>query len=151
MNIKTMVVGFLFNPALDVVTLMVKDRPEWQVGRLNGIGGAMHEDEDGIEAMIREFREETGVVTVEEDWIHFANLNALAPDGWQVQCFCGAIEHIPMKQPRETEEPGRYQITHPVFWEHAMVNNLRWLIPMALDVLSNGAKAPLMVQVEYSR
>lgn len=143
-----MVVGFLFNPTLDVVTLIRKDRPKWQAGKLNGIGGRMNEDEDGIDAMIREFREETGVETTEEDWIQFANLNG---PGWQVQCFCGTREHNPTKQPCETEWPGRW-LMNDSFWENDMVNNTRWLIAMALDILNNGnANAPVMAQIEYSR
>lgn len=42
------------------VALMRKNRPQWQVGKLNGIGGKIEDGETAAEAMRREFQEETG-------------------------------------------------------------------------------------------
>ena len=55
------VVGFLFNPDMTEVVLIKKNRPDWQKGLLNGVGGKIESGEDPITAMIREFKEETGV------------------------------------------------------------------------------------------
>ena len=56
------VVGFCFDPSLHHVVLVRKNRPEWQKGRLNGVGGHIEEsDPDAKYAMDREFGEETGV------------------------------------------------------------------------------------------
>lgn len=50
-----------------------KNRPEWQAGRLNGVGGKVETtDADGHAAMVREFTEETGVLV--PTWHHFASL-----------------------------------------------------------------------------
>ena len=61
-----MVVGFMFTPDRSRVVLIKKLRPTWQVGLLNGVGGRVREGEPPMQAMIREFEEETGVR--EENW-----------------------------------------------------------------------------------
>ena len=53
--------GFMFDPAYERVLLMVKKRPAWQEGLLNGIGGKIESGESCLEAMNREFFEETGL------------------------------------------------------------------------------------------
>lgn len=57
---KEYVVGYIFDMN-NKVALIQKERPDWQKGRLNGIGGKIEPGEKPIEAMIREFKEETGV------------------------------------------------------------------------------------------
>jgi len=57
---KHYVMGFIFNETGDKVLLMRKNKPEWQAGRWNGIGGKIKEDEFSLEAMRRECEEETG-------------------------------------------------------------------------------------------
>lgn len=55
------VVGFLFSHSMRDVVLIKKNKPEWQAGRYNGVGGKIEEGEMPFEAMCREFREEAGV------------------------------------------------------------------------------------------
>ena len=38
-HLKKWVVGFIFNSDMDHVLLINKNRPDWQIGFLNGIGG----------------------------------------------------------------------------------------------------------------
>jgi 8-oxo-dGTP diphosphatase len=65
---KKYVVGFMFSPDKQFVALIKKNRPEWQAGKLNGIGGKIEDGETPRAAMVREFQEETGVRTYNEDW-----------------------------------------------------------------------------------
>lgn len=51
--------GFLFYECYCV--LIKKNRPDWQQGQLNGIGGKVKKDELVIDAMVREFNEEAGI------------------------------------------------------------------------------------------
>ena len=51
-------VGFEFTASNDLVLLIRKNRPEWQKGKLNGIGGHIKVGETPLEAMRREFEEE---------------------------------------------------------------------------------------------
>jgi len=71
---KKYVVGLCFNSAMDSIVLIRKNRPKWQRGLLNGVGGHIEDGEAAITAMVREFREETGVVTGNADWLHVLTL-----------------------------------------------------------------------------
>lgn len=68
------VVGFMFNDEMTGLCLIEKNRPAWQNGFLNGIGGKIDGRETALEAMIREFQEETGVLTKAKDWSHVCTL-----------------------------------------------------------------------------
>jgi 8-oxo-dGTP diphosphatase len=50
------VVGFLFNESLDQIALIRKEKPDWQRGKINGIGGKIEENESPEQAMRREFK-----------------------------------------------------------------------------------------------
>lgn len=64
-------VGFAFfaHPNEQVQCLLIrKNRPDWQKGKLNGVGGKIKEAESSMDCMIREFKEETDVDTTKDDW-----------------------------------------------------------------------------------
>lgn len=140
---KNYVVGFLFGEN-DLgerwVLLIQKARPEWQRGRLNGVGGKIEADETPLEAMAREFEEETGV----EDavaWDRFATLSDRR--GYAVHFFrAWASEEVLKRAQINTltrDEPVRRFAVggwgHPGGFACAesAISNLNWLIPMALD------------------
>ena len=56
---KRYVLGFYFDG--DRVLLINKTKPEWQRGKLNGLGGTVESGEAPILGMVREFREESGL------------------------------------------------------------------------------------------
>lgn len=58
----------------DNVLLIEKQRPEWQKGRLNGVGGKIEPGEADSSAMIREFAEETGLMTYGFQWKHVCTM-----------------------------------------------------------------------------
>lgn len=66
------VIGFLFSPSLDRVILIRKKRPEWQAEKWNAPGGKVETGESFIEAVAREFHEETGLLFPLTEWHHFA-------------------------------------------------------------------------------
>jgi 8-oxo-dGTP diphosphatase len=68
------VVGFLFSTDRRWVSLIQKNRPEWQAGKYNGIGGKVEPGESIHDAMEREFYEETGVTVPWNEWNEFALL-----------------------------------------------------------------------------
>ncbi len=70
------VVGFRFSPDLRRVVLIRKNRPDWQKGLLNGVGGRIEADETPERAMAREFAEEAGEATAPRDWTLFATLSS---------------------------------------------------------------------------
>lgn len=82
------VLGFIFSGTMQQVLLMKKERPTWQKGFLNGIGGRCHVGEDPEVAMHRETDEEIGVNSV--PW-HLA-LTFEGPD--YIVYVYGACDHM---------------------------------------------------------
>lgn len=119
------VLGFAFN--FGRVLLLKKQSPEWQRGRLNGVGGKIEAGETPIEAMVREFAEETGAKTSAKHWSLYARMHG---ENWECHVFrinltMGEAEEV-MKT--EDEEP----IWVPVDEiPHNTLNNVKYLIGMA--------------------
>jgi 8-oxo-dGTP diphosphatase len=74
-KMKRYVLGFAFDEKQKAVVLVLKNRPDWQKDKYNGIGGKIEPDESPIHAMVREFYEETGMQTNKHDWNCFAKMN----------------------------------------------------------------------------
>lgn len=122
------VCGFLFSEDESKVALIVKQKPAWQAGRMNGIGGKLEVGETHFEAMSREFLEETGVSIFPEQWNKFANVEG---KDWVVFFMRAMSDKVYECRTMETEE-----IVVVNVYEIGTLNvipNLKWLIPMALD------------------
>ena len=61
------VVGLIFDASLENVILIKKNRPDWQIGKLNGIGGKVEPDETAEDAIVRECFEESDLML--SDWV----------------------------------------------------------------------------------
>ena len=92
--------GFVTDPTGQNVLLIEKRRPSWQAGRLNGIGGKLEGDEDGLAAMRRECSEETGLAI--DDWSQFDEFRF---EGGSVQVFWATADLT--KAQATTDEPLR--------------------------------------------
>ena len=69
---QSYVLGFAFSENKEQVVLIEKLRPDWQKGFHNGVGGKIETtDKSSVAAMVREFEEETGLMTAESDWERF--------------------------------------------------------------------------------
>jgi len=129
------VLGFAFDsPEKEVdvntkVALIRKSRPDWQKGILNGIGGHIEKGENPLEAQIREFKEETGLLIPKEKWLRVTSFGCL---DWNVTVF--KAFDIPLHKLRTCtdEEVIVFNAFHIPF-EEKILFNLRWLIPMCLD------------------
>lgn len=118
------------------VILIRKNKPEWQRGKLNGVGGKIDAFETAPEAMCREFFEETGLAAL--GWTKFAHLE-----------FQDSIVHFyqttvdPLwdfsKSP-EAEKIEEWDVNEllngtagrPGGRATDLIPNLKWLIPLAL-------------------
>ena len=120
-----MVVGFAFTPDLQQVVLIRKRRPEWQAGRLNGVGGKIEEQETPRQAMSREFDEEAGVRIPPAEWAPFA---VLTGDGYRVHFF--ATINAKELRSRTDEIVEVHRTLQLPYGE--MIRNLAWLIPMGM-------------------
>ncbi|WP_034343629.1 NUDIX hydrolase [Deinococcus misasensis] len=119
------VLGFLFDVDGSQVALIHKNRPEWQKGRLNGIGGKIEWGEHPLEAMVREFQEETGLYL--PIWEHFATLRG---GSFEVFCFVAHSRDIHQVQSCTDEHVEVFPVAD---LPHHTLFNLKYLIPLALD------------------
>lgn len=131
------VVGFLFSPNREQVVLILKNRPSWQKGLLNGVGGHCIENEIARDAMIREFKEETGVLI--GNWTCFA-VGINTEDTVEVlfyKAFNKEYENV-----KSVTDEELYIIDVNDFIRNAenfpSIFNIRWLIQLALDDKTSG-------------
>lgn len=85
------VCGFAFSPDETEVAVILKNRPTFLAGKYNGIGGKVESDEGIYEAMVREFKEEAGVPTEEDDWCVLGSMKFLETFDKAVVYFFKAI------------------------------------------------------------
>lgn len=124
----TYVLGFAFD--LDgAVALIRKTKPAWQKGKLNGIGGKVEDRELPVEAMEREFLEETGINIPALAWREYATMYSGAHI---IHCFTARL--FERDRPLISGEEGKADWYHPLSpgGRPDALPNLSWLIPMAL-------------------
>jgi 8-oxo-dGTP diphosphatase len=112
------------------VALIEKTKPEWQAGKLNGVGGKIEPGETSHQAMVREFKEETGVDALQ--WTPLISLRA--SDDATVHFFYATCEDAELQSLTE-EKVAWYPVAEllSLRLSVSMIPNLRWLIPMAFD------------------
>lgn len=125
---REMVVGFYFN-AFEEVLLIRKNRPEWQKGKLNGIGGHIEKGETPLEAMEREFGEETGI-KADSPWDHFVTMTG---SDWRVYFYRAfSLDSFP-----DIDSPTDEEIITISMKDNLpenIISNLGWLLPLACDM-----------------
>lgn len=123
---KQYVLGFLFNPEKTEVVLIKKNRPSWQAGKINGIGGLIEDNELLARAMKREFEEETGLEI--SDWHYFATMDCVS---CIVHCFNASSEDYRKVKSNTDEEIIIIEIAK--LHLHPIISNISWLVNMAID------------------
>lgn len=130
------VCGFLgMNGPKGSVALIKKQRPPWQFGLLNGIGGHIEKGESPLKAMRREFYEETGLRYLE--WTLFLILDGpgFFPK-WRVYFFRKLLYGEKPKLSQLTSEKVSWFNTQKI-QDLSTINNLKWIVPMALNPIYN--------------
>lgn len=140
MNRKDYVIGFMFSEDGGQVVLIEKEKPDWQKGKLNAPGGKIEPEETPVEAMVREFKEETGYQTTTSDWAHFARMEGNNDGGegqFFVECFAitGDVQQVSTQEEEKIWVMSTSDITR---LGHKMIENLPWLMHMAIDHLNDG-------------
>jgi 8-oxo-dGTP diphosphatase len=139
---KNYVLGFLFNESMDSIVLIKKTKPDWQNGKLNGIGGKIEPHEPNpIDAMVREFEEETSVKTKNDDWKRFVVMTGI---NWQVFCYFTKNENYFNNVKTTTEEEIVKISVSDVTVLNNVLKNLKWMIYLAIDFQNK--KSPVLVE-----
>ena len=121
----TYVLALLFTADRRGVVLMRKTRPAWQAGRVNALGGKLHPGESPLEAARREVREEAGVDVA--DWEEFCVWDDPVYRMHAVRAFDDAARSA------RTAEDQEVFLADVGALPPALIDNLRWLLPLALD------------------
>lgn len=119
------VAGLLFSDQGDRVALIRKNRPEWQNGLLNGVGGKIEANESPIQAMNREFMEEAG------SKVNWSFAFCLGNSFYRVHFYTAkssaALENLKSQTDEEISIFSTLQLPEN------LIPNLKWIIPLILD------------------
>jgi 8-oxo-dGTP pyrophosphatase MutT (NUDIX family) len=146
-KMKEYVVGFALDSHFNVI-LIRKNRPDWQAGKLNGVGGRIEEGETPMQAMIREFEEETG--TYIREWTPLFVLNSLKPSESIIHFYRTFVSDVTLEGIEKlggiTDEkivvenltkllPHNLQTSFQPPEGKQVVNGLTWMLPLAAHQL----------------
>ena len=119
------VLALLFTPDGRRVVLMRKTRPAWQAGRVNALGGKLLAGESALDAARREVREEAGVDVAA--WEEFLVWDDPVYRMHAVRAFDDAAHRA------RTAEDQEVFLADAQALPPELIDNLRWLVPLALD------------------
>jgi 8-oxo-dGTP diphosphatase len=133
--------GLVFDSTCTKVLLMHKTRPDWQKGKLNGIGGKVEEGEDNLGCMVRETFEETGLLIPPDEWVNFASIK----DTYGLVGVYAAVYKGLLSDAKTAEDQKVEWILVSSLPEN-VIRNLTWLIPAGLDVIENKSFKKILVE-----
>lgn len=119
------VAGLLYSDMGDRVALVKKNRPEWQAGYYNAIGGKIEPGETSQDAMRREFLEEAGV-DVEWDFRF-----TLGNDRFKVHFYSAFSDELLLQVTTLTDEP--IEVVYTSYLPHHTIQNVTWIVPLLKD------------------
>ena len=131
-QMKKYTLGFIFNSSMDKVLLVHKLSPEWQRGKLNGLGGKLEPGEGGLDCIVREVREESGLSTEKDAWVRLGNL---ASDDWSVDVF--ALVYTGNSNDARSLEKEKVEWFAVQKLPANVIDNLPWLVAFAIDKLKS--------------
>lgn len=147
-KVSRYVVGFMFDQSMEEVALIRKNKPEWQAGLLNGVGGKIEPNESALFAMRREFLEEAGSET-DGMWNPFCSMSGKNNDGerFEIEFFyaIGALAVLKSQESEKLEIHRSYRICGGA---EKTIGNLPWLIAAALD-FGRGVHPPFKIIAYY--
>lgn len=143
---KKYVTGFLFSKNAGHLVLIKKINPSWQYGLFNGVGGKVEANELSVDAMVREFIEETGVTIHKADWTCYAKI--YRPHCYDVDVY---FAHSDLAFSAKTIEQEQVHIIKLSELPSNIIPNLRWLIPLALDKQADFSTPVLLQEVSQAR
>lgn len=144
--VKTYVLGFCFSRDRSSVALVIKNRPDWQAGKVNGIGGKVElQDTTDIsshfsflpgkqfyQAMFREFKEEAGIEVLNWDLFATMTFNDDILGGKAiVKCFRAFTDDVYFANTQESEQIVIVRLED--LNSYPLLMNVPMLIEMALN------------------
>ncbi len=130
------VVGLAFNADKSELILIHKIHgPKCVLDKWNGVGGKIEPNEQAIDAMIREFQEETGVRSLHGDWEQFCVIQSSVH---QVVFFWAANDKFMNAETTTDENVHKFFLGHPPTSKvknlpEKIMGNLMWMVPLVCD------------------
>jgi 8-oxo-dGTP diphosphatase len=124
---KEYVAGLLFSTDFSNIAVVLKNRPDWQAGKFNAIGGKIEPGETPSQAIEREFFEETGLRVPESSWQHTVELGG---DGWR--CYFYRTFGDP-RQCRTMEDETIHILPISEVLLANLVPNFRWILTLNMS------------------
>jgi len=116
------------------ILLILKNRPEFMKGLYNAIGGHIEDGETPLDALVREFKEETSIITFHSQWRKFSTVKfSNEREDITLNCFTlmRSIQESEIDY-KATDEKLKL-IPDYKLDEFVLVRNLQWLIPLSTD------------------
>lgn len=134
---KESVLGFIFNDTLNKVLLILKKRPIYQAGFMNGIGGKVEEGETQLEALKREVFEECNLEIEQTRWNKIGDFGGT--DHWNVGVFFSVLsdEELSRAYTKTDENIIFLSVREVGEVEHNMFYNTRGFIFLILESIQN--------------
>jgi 8-oxo-dGTP diphosphatase len=129
------VLALLYSLDHHQVVLMRRTRPSWQAGRVNGLGGRLMPGETAAMAARREVREECGV-----DVAEWREVLVWEDAEYVMHVLRGESERAREARTVEDQEVFLADVNA---LPNNVIDNLRWLVPLALDA---DVAFPIMVR-----
>jgi 8-oxo-dGTP diphosphatase len=124
--------AFIFSKRREKVLLITKNRPDYQVGKLNGVGGKLERGETPLEGIIREVREETTLTIPATDWCFAGNIQG---KDWKVWVYTTEYSGNLGDALSATDEQVVWYETNSL--PAHCLQNLYWLIPFCKTKLED--------------
>lgn len=129
---KAFSVGFIFNKDLKKVLLMHKTKPEFQAGKLNGLGGKIEGNETSVENFVREIKEEANLDLEKEKCIYIGKMQGR---DWWCDTFGYIYDgDINDAKSMEIEQIEWFDLKH---LPENLLENVGWLIEITLDKIKH--------------
>lgn len=125
-------VGFIFNPSLTRVLLIHKTNPEWQRGKVNGIGGKNEKNEGKLDCIVREVKEETGLITKKNEW---SLVGTMYSQDWENDVF--ALIYSGKESDAKSTDKEIVEWFDVNNLPQNAIDNVSWLVPLCLDKITH--------------
>lgn len=137
MSYTSYVNGFMIDPYRKEVLFIEKQRPAFQQGKWNGIGGKIEAGETPPDAMVREFFEEAGIETYPEAWQQVLSIYGTE---FEVQFFRSFVDAIPPTIQKTDERLGVWRLRDIYPGSEPglpTLDNMLWILPLMFTASHN--------------